>query len=118
MPELVLYAEGARSETKAAQDSLGSLRQKAAALTRSEAVAMFALRDALDQWTGLPQASPQLVEALRLAAALPIQNEASLAARAALPGGLRDNRGKSFADRSEEHTSELQSLMRISYAVF
>src|SRR3546814_10097959 len=23
-----------------------------------------------------------------------------------------------FADRSEEHTSELQSLMRISYAVF
>src|SRR3546814_11599845 len=25
---------------------------------------------------------------------------------------------KSVADRSEEHTSELQSLMRISYAVF
>src|SRR3546814_5708092 len=26
--------------------------------------------------------------------------------------------GKANADRSEEHTSELQSLMRISYAVF
>src|SRR3546814_10771530 len=26
--------------------------------------------------------------------------------------------GTSFAQRSEEHTSELQSLMRISYAVF
>src|SRR3546814_4283436 len=26
--------------------------------------------------------------------------------------------GKKGADRSEEHTSELQSLMRISYAVF
>src|SRR3546814_4166723 len=26
--------------------------------------------------------------------------------------------GKILADRSEEHTSELQSLMRISYAVF
>src|SRR3546814_6929544 len=26
--------------------------------------------------------------------------------------------GEGFADRSEEHTSELQSLMRISYAVF
>src|SRR3546814_5457194 len=26
--------------------------------------------------------------------------------------------GVPFADRSEEHTSELQSLMRISYAVF
>src|SRR3546814_5651585 len=25
---------------------------------------------------------------------------------------------RSFADRSEEHTSEIQSLMRISYAVF
>src|SRR3546814_8180885 len=31
----------------------------------------------------------------------------------ALPGGARDVDG-----RSEEHTSELQSLMRISYAVF
>src|SRR3546814_6442427 len=30
-----------------------------------------------------------------------------------------DNRqGQSLAGRSEEHTSELQSLMRISYAVF
>src|SRR3546814_8211215 len=26
--------------------------------------------------------------------------------------------GRRFEDRSEEHTSELQSLMRISYAVF
>src|SRR3546814_2159499 len=26
--------------------------------------------------------------------------------------------GQALADRSEEHTSELQSLMRISYAVF
>src|SRR3546814_4356335 len=30
------------------------------------------------------------------------------------PAGPRDERG----ERSEEHTSELQSLMRISYAVF
>src|SRR3546814_5577488 len=29
-----------------------------------------------------------------------------------------DERGFVFMDRSEEHTSELQSLMRISYAVF
>src|SRR3546814_2830052 len=37
-------------------------------------------------------------------------------------GGGRDRRrlgcDRSGADRSEEHTSELQSLMRISYAVF
>src|SRR3546814_5680109 len=35
----------------------------------------------------------------------------------ALRGQLR-RRGPVAADRSEEHTSELQSLMRISYAVF
>src|SRR3546814_2196345 len=29
-----------------------------------------------------------------------------------------DHRGHGDSDRSEEHTSELQSLMRISYAVF
>src|SRR3546814_5941238 len=34
-------------------------------------------------------------------------------------GQLPDLNGVNFAhDRSEEHTSELQSLMRISYAVF
>src|SRR3546814_8725539 len=33
---------------------------------------------------------------------------------------LRDKEGRTvvFVERSEEHTSELQSLMRISYAVF
>src|SRR3546814_7407895 len=31
---------------------------------------------------------------------------------------LGDDAFRSFAKRSEEHTSELQSLMRISYAVF
>src|SRR3546814_2446672 len=33
-------------------------------------------------------------------------------------GRIRDARGKFDRIRSEEHTSELQSLMRISYAVF
>src|SRR3546814_6786799 len=31
---------------------------------------------------------------------------------------LPPDEGKAIAQRSEEHTSELQSLMRISYAVF
>src|SRR3546814_19652918 len=41
-------------------------------------------------------------------------------ARDIAPGGIRlDDREGSFdGHRSEEHTSELQSLMRISYAVF
>src|SRR3546814_5874917 len=33
-------------------------------------------------------------------------------------GSVADRRVHLFATRSEEHTSELQSLMRISYAVF
>src|SRR3546814_1531104 len=33
-------------------------------------------------------------------------------------GRCRPRRGDGRAERSEEHTSELQSLMRISYAVF
>src|SRR3546814_14847399 len=40
-------------------------------------------------------------------------------ARAGKPAGHPDFAGKDGDDpRSEEHTSELQSLMRISYAVF
>src|SRR3546814_2273730 len=34
------------------------------------------------------------------------------------PAGAAPERNGQFVDRSEEHTSELQSLMRISYAVF
>src|SRR3546814_2793307 len=52
--------------------------------------------------------------AARLAAAAspPRRREGDLDARLRLPGGRADR------PRSEEHTSELQSLMRISYAVF
>src|SRR3546814_7111349 len=35
-----------------------------------------------------------------------------------LGGGLGGSLGGTLGSRSEEHTSELQSLMRISYAVF
>src|SRR3546814_6156534 len=48
---------------------------------------------------------------------------AALRAAPAVPRGRhirqsRGDRGRSHPQRSEEHTSELQSLMRISYAVF
>src|SRR3546814_7378356 len=39
-------------------------------------------------------------------------------ARDAMAYVLAGGRGSRLAERSEEHTSELQSLMRISYAVF
>src|SRR3546814_4655553 len=35
-----------------------------------------------------------------------------------IPGGFFKREGRPSEKRSEEHTSELQSLMRISYAVF
>src|SRR3546814_6031904 len=35
-----------------------------------------------------------------------------------IPAGSRDRAARCDQRRSEEHTSELQSLMRISYAVF
>src|SRR3546814_6282001 len=48
--------------------------------------------------------------------------EPFLPCRGAGGGAARRRRGRKIvgrrADRSEEHTSELQSLMRISYAVF
>src|SRR3546814_1944981 len=61
-----------------------------------------------------------------LAAALPDLGYCDRSLRNAhrLPARYRDDRGKSRPHRSaqtrrsEEHTSELQSLMRISYAVF
>src|SRR3546814_6795531 len=43
---------------------------------------------------------------------------ARAAAPAPRPPGSPDRRDVRRASRSEEHTSELQSLMRISYAVF
>src|SRR3546814_2957033 len=53
-----------------------------------------------DFWRELPQAVAQI--------------EADGAVRAIIVRGS----GEHFSYRSEEHTSELQSLMRISYAVF
>src|SRR3546814_10432976 len=50
----------------------------------------------------------------------PIHQPLVIEMRPARPGERdpADRVGPAFAGRSEEHTSELQSLMRISYAVF
>src|SRR3546814_4567838 len=54
----------------------------------------------------------------RPAARPPGQDASSAAwARSSSSHSVRSNRAK-YSHRSEEHTSELQSLMRISYAVF
>src|SRR3546814_4213621 len=54
--------------------------------------------------------------AWRLCAACPIRR--AFAAVRVRPGPFRSRASCSLRPRSEEHTSELQSLMRISYAVF
>src|SRR3546814_18947498 len=63
------------------------------------------------------------IDALRDAYRLLFTGDSGIAenaarARAAHPDSAAVGRLMAFIDRSEEHTSELQSLMRISYAVF
>src|SRR3546814_2431994 len=54
--------------------------------------------------------TPQLLSRFRARLGVPVH---------ATHSGLNDGeRARTWAARSEEHTSELQSLMRISYAVF
>src|SRR3546814_3981092 len=47
-----------------------------------------------------------------------LRMRAALAPRSPRPMRERERRSTTLPARSEEHTSELQSLMRISYAVF
>src|SRR3546814_5243234 len=64
----------------------------------------------------LVRPDPQFQRAGDLAVRAAAEHHAQRAARADAPA--RTQRGKARRGRSEEHTSELQSLMRISYAVF
>src|SRR3546814_10519342 len=83
-----------------------------AALTVAPAVRDFAIS------VGIPGASSEsALAAGSVMGVMIIPFVSSMAddALGAVPGAMRDG---SLAMRSEEHTSELQSLMRISYAVF
>src|SRR3546814_4798633 len=92
--------------------------------------ALQSLRDAsvvaLDKTGTLTNGRPELTdlimadgfaeaEVLRLVAAAEARSEHPIGG-AIVAAAAR--RGVGIAERSEEHTSELQSLMRISYAVF
>src|SRR3546814_10652378 len=52
------------------------------------------------------------------AAALYLRSLMGLTAPGRTDGTVRGRHGEHRRERSEEHTSEIQSLMRISYAVF
>src|SRR3546814_10851628 len=72
-------------------------------------------------WVGLSPTVPQQAEGVRIdpAVSVPIAMSASPVATAtALPLELPPGMRLGSSGRSEEHTSDLQSLMRISYAVF
>src|SRR3546814_9805862 len=72
----------------------------------------------------LPRARPGNVAAVPGAQPVPFNGEGAAAAGSvdgtgeAVPGVPDVRHGRVARLRSEEHTSELQSLMRISYAVF
>src|SRR3546814_3864609 len=59
-----------------------------------------------------------LIEAAARAGARIVRETIVAVAETGGGGGEIETRGKGGLRRSEEHTSELQSLMRISYAVF
>src|SRR3546814_4514735 len=108
------------------------MRIQSEALTFDDVLLLPAYSEVLPRQVDL---SSQLTRAIRLniplmSAAMDTVTEAKLAIALAQEGGLgivqehdrrtasrRSARGQE-ARRSEEHTSELQSLMRISYAVF
>src|SRR3546814_4314506 len=62
---------------------------------------------------GDPRSDARALPGRRALGAVPLH-----AARGAAFGPVRRRLGGLHRERSEEHTSELQSLMRISYAVF
>src|SRR3546814_5551251 len=86
----------------------------------------LAVRLGMNQIKGMSQESAQRIEQAR--SARPLASTADLARRAGLnrrdlaalaaADALLPLAGERRAARSEEHTSELQSLMRLSYAVF
>src|SRR3546814_1024201 len=71
-------------------------------------------------WIGAPWAEPAVAD-LAAAVAEDAANRSPKAGSGDVVGDAASMSGNGFTDcmrRSEEHTSELQSLMRISYAVF
>src|SRR3546814_1938759 len=96
--------------------------RRLASLKRLGAAAEWALgttpRATVEGWRHCPGNRKQgIFEAPGMVAARPAVTPITPGPEAALEGSEKPCRPASSA-RSEEHTSELQSLMRISYAVF
>src|SRR3546814_10868781 len=74
-------------------------------------------RDRADVTLGLLDAEHEVLAPLHHVLAQ-VLSEGRPSLRGLAPSDLLEGRLDGLLDRSEEHTSELQSLMRISYAVF
>src|SRR3546814_2546331 len=111
---LVYDAPGEAGEAHWNEEAKALIAGIILAIVTSEPPATRTLATLRDRLTFAPAAFTAMLEAM--------QAQGGLAARAANRHlGKSDREGAgvlSAAQRSEEHTSELQSLMRISYAVF
>src|SRR3546814_2125009 len=93
-------------------------------MTRQQAEGFYAVhkvRPFFDDLCSFMTSGPVVVQVLEGANAVAKNREVMGATnpKDAAPGTIRADFAESIeANRSEEHTSELQSLMRISYAVF
>src|SRR3546814_9780257 len=104
-------------------------QQKIAALTAYTAPFARLLDDALDMILigdstamvgyGLPNTLSITVDQLAAHAAAVVRSTSHACIIVDMPfGSYQESPQQAFVNRSEEHTSELQSLMHISYAVF
>src|SRR3546814_3911034 len=101
LPHLLAWLEKEQPDIVALQE----LKTVDAAFPAAEleAVGYGAIWHGQKSWNGV---------ALLARDAMPVES------RRGLPGDASDGQSRYIEARSEEHTSELQSLMRISYAVF
>lgn len=109
MPEPLIYADHARALCHAAETILSTLCSSANHLSRDQAARMYALRDALAGWSGLAQATPRLIEAVQMLAEMEVPDRAELEARAALPGGLLDDRNVNVASKLAKGVQSVSS---------
>src|SRR3546814_1350153 len=109
-----------RDLSRQADVAIGTVTRAIESLSRRGIVRGEIGRGTFVQGTGAKSIAPHAVD-LTINAPPPVIGEATMAAileRAGRRAAALPNGGYVDLTRSEEHTSELQSLMRISYAVF
>src|SRR3546814_1255657 len=124
------YTATIRADAGHAEAALARVREAMASVRRTVAVNVSPWGNnakGTPYWKGgmtwVGERGPELVDLPRGSAVYPREKSVAMAASAGIGGPDATIAGGTqhvhlYLDRSEEHTSELQSLMRISYAVF